>query len=108
MLSSLKPCHWEANDWGEEAASLASGMRKVRRRTERWENGGTVVRKRDQPAGEDVPVQGRDDMYDDEMEVDRSSLPDMANYEDDEDEMEYGEEEGMEYGNGQRRTSIMA
>lgn len=109
MLSSLKPCPWEMSDWGEEAANLASGVRKMRRRTERWENGTQVVRRRDGPGGEDVPVPSRD--YEDEMmDMERSSLPDMEREEEDEDEMEYEGEEGPEYANGHehRRASIMA
>jgi Ino eighty subunit 1 len=46
MMSSLRPTQWEQGDWGEEASSLASGMRRVRRRTERWETGEPVVRKK--------------------------------------------------------------
>ncbi|RDI87255.1 hypothetical protein Vi05172_g2972 [Venturia inaequalis] len=57
MMAGLKHSPWEQKDYGEEAAYLASGMRKVRRRTDRWENGGTVVKKvkRDEGAedGED-------------------------------------------------------
>jgi hypothetical protein len=106
MLSSLQPGAWEINDWGEEAANLASGMRKVRRRTERWETGAQVVRKRDVIAaggGEDVPLPGRqEEMYEDGedmMDVDgegveRSSLPDVDGEEDDEEEFE------NEYANG--------
>jgi Ino eighty subunit 1 len=108
MLSSLQPGAWEQNDWGEEATNLASGMRKVRRRTERWETGAQVVRKREVLAagvgGEDVPLPGRqEEMYEDGedlMDVDgveRSSLPDVDREEEDEDE-----EDGYEgeYANG--------
>ncbi|KAF2435133.1 hypothetical protein EJ08DRAFT_693024 [Tothia fuscella] len=51
MMSSLRPSPWEESDWGEEAGYLASGMRKVRRRTERWESGAPVVRRRDDREG---------------------------------------------------------
>ena len=108
MLSSLKPCHWELNDWGEEAASLASGMRKVRRRTERWESGAQVVRKRDLPPGADVPVRGYEDEMMDVDGVERSSLPDVDGDDDEEgyeDEMEQYAAPG---GGSMRRTSVMA
>ncbi|QDS72833.1 hypothetical protein FKW77_006915 [Venturia effusa] len=85
MMAGLRNTPWEQNDYGEEAAYLASGMRKLRRRTDRWENGGTVVKKvkRDEGAedGEDEgePEEGYGDIErsspapvdDDEIEEER-------------------------------------
>jgi Ino eighty subunit 1 len=52
MMASLRPSPWEQSDWGEEAGALASGMRRVRRRTERWETGEPVVRRKYEDGGE--------------------------------------------------------
>jgi Ino eighty subunit 1 len=101
MMASLKPCHWEINDWGEEAANLAGGIRKVRRRTERWDSGATVVRKRDAP---ELPIQDEYDDMDVDDAMERSSLPDR---DEDDDEMDYDGDE-MEYGNGHRGVPIIA
>lgn len=90
MMAGLKHTRWEQNDYGEEAAYLASGMRKVRRRTDRWENGGTVVKKvkRDEGAedGEDEgePEEGYG-------EIERSSPAPVDDY-----EMEEERDEGNE------------
>jgi Ino eighty subunit 1 len=90
MMAGLRPVHWEERDWGEEAGHLASGMRKVRRRVERWETGRTVVRK---TKGDDVGDDGEDEGEPEEGygDAERSSLPPM-----DEDEME--EERMMDEG----------
>jgi Ino eighty subunit 1 len=90
MMAGLRPVSWEERDWGEEAGHLASGMRRVRRRVERWETGGTVVRK---TKGDDAGDDGEDEGEPEEGygDAERSSLPPM-----DEDEME--EERMMDEG----------
>jgi Ino eighty subunit 1 len=91
MMAGLRPTTFEERDWGEEAEHLASGMRRARRRVERWETGGTVVRKT--KGGDDAGDDGEDEGEPEEGygDVERSSLPPM-----DEDEME--EERMMEEG----------
>lgn len=96
MMASLRPSPWEQSDWGEEAGALASGMRRVRRRTERWETGEPVVRRKYEDGGDGLaPVESMEGVEGD-YEGRGSSMPPGMDYEgegdDDMDEDEDGEE----------------
>jgi Ino eighty subunit 1 len=95
MMSSLRPTQWEQGDWGEEASSLASGMRRVRRRTERWETGEPVVRRKHDMLQEQeldadgmpalAPVDSTEGMDVDDDGPRGSSLPPDMDYENEDD-----------------------
>jgi Ino eighty subunit 1 len=101
MMSSLRPTQWEQGDWGEEASTLASGMRRVRRRTERWETGEPVIRKKHDSLQEQeldangmptlAPVDSTEGMDVDEDGARGSSLPPGMEFEN-EDELEAEEQ----------------
>jgi len=107
MMASLRPSHWEEGDWGEEASSLASGMRRVRRRTERWETGEPVVRRKhgssqDQELDADglpslAPVESTEGMMDVDDQEGSSLPPGGLDYEG-EDDMDEGDDDGDDYG----------
>lgn len=95
MMAGFKSAPGEEQDWGEQAGYLASGMRKVRRRTERWETGGTVVRKMKR---EDAADDGEDEgeAEDGDGDAERSSLPPVDD-EEGEEERDDGNEMEEEY-----------
>lgn len=59
-MAGLRAARWEEDDFGEGSMRVAAGLRRVRRRLERWEKGEGIVRRRKK--GGDMDAEEEEEM----------------------------------------------